>query len=633
MTAAIGREFGIQDAARDAAQAGSDRFQTGTPEPGRVMAASGVISVDRPGLSRSAGTARIRPGPAPSSALRRTAGAADLAPVGLSVTPEPLFLHRRERNDHGDHSDHRDHRDHRPDIANQPIRRLHDPVVTPVNNPQAIAYITTQTRTLVDGLKNAVVAHEMTTDDDTVTAFAVEAVRAGAVPRRDNTDQNVAAATALLQQTLQGHPPNPPQPEAVLALAIRALNYAEHEAATSAALANDVQDVLIGTEFSFGDQREVGDEKSSRHLKIDPPRAKPNETAEEKETRLRKYDAPRTHATSVIAEWAAAARGAADKIPGTPRITVANYAGKGGFPAKKITYRFENAQPAWEWFWVADIDEACYETQTKPTSVKDLDKPEIKAIISSHIFGCAKTVKLRMQHKGEGLTPDPTVTGGGGHLSFDVGTAFSGAGGAVSAELVMGTLETLQQKADMLSTQFRKDDRGNAMQQPNDRGDAMENIPSDVKNAPSLSGQAFNRGKVAQVQGLAIPDDTRPLDYYSQLIKAKTQAVLRGAPVDLANIQQALVKLNRLLTNTATQPGEEKTHLEEDANISHYQAINIEHLHDVDPTKQRIEVRDIPAQTDHAKLMRDLKALTAILEEAKEVVRLEQQARLLGAST
>jgi hypothetical protein len=621
VTAATSRVIHGDRVGKDVATAPADHtLEALAPAEGRIIAAAGIIARGGPSSMARAIPDDGPSGPAEAwSVLRRNRfeSAADgSADPGI---PSALFLHRRGRQGRADTA----------------IRRMHDPTITPAKNASALAYITNHARALIDGLINAVEAHDYTTNDNTTADYAVDAVKAGAPPA-DATVPNLAAAKTLLQQTLAGNAPAAPQPDAILGLVIRALNYAEHEAATQLALARDVKDVLIGTEFSFGDQRPRTDEKSSSHLRTEVPEAGANEDDKEKAERLRKYNTPRTHATDVIAEWAKAARTSADKIPGNPTVTVANEQGKAGFPgAKKISYRWDNARPPWEWYWVADIDEACYETQTKPTSVRDLDKPEIKAIISTHIFGCAGAVKLAMQPKAEGLKPDPTVTGGGGHISFDVTTAFSGAGGAVSAELVMGTLELLQQKADSLSAAFRKDEKGKALQQPRDNNlPGTEDVPADVKNAPSLAMQAFDANKVAtKTPGLTMKQGTKPMGYYSQLIKSKTTSALRGAPVDLANIQAALTKLNTLLTNTMTQPGAEKSHLEDDDSISHYQAINIEHLHDPTADKRRIEIRDIPAQTDHAKLMRDLKELTAVLSEAKDIIRLEQRSRLYGAAT
>jgi hypothetical protein len=92
-----------------------------------------------------------------------------------------------------------------------------------------------------------------------------------------------------------------------------------------------------------------------------------------------------------------------------------------------------------------------------------------------------------------------------------VSTAFA-VGGAVSVELVLTTLEHLQKQADHLSAQFRKDAKGNPLQQPTLDEKDVEDVPPDVKNAPSLAMQQFSETKVKpkRAQGVKLDEGTKP---------------------------------------------------------------------------------------------------------------------------
>ena len=85
---------------------------------------------------------------------------------------------------------------------------------------------------------------------------------------------------------------------------------------------------------------------------------------------------------------------------------------------------------------------------------------------------------------------------------------------------------------------------------------------------------------------------------------------------------------NEKLTNPLVTDLKRKANLEAKGDISHYQAVNIEHMDEADADKRRIELRDIPAQTSHTKLMKDLATIQRALEATKERVKQDQTQRL-----
>ena len=85
---------------------------------------------------------------------------------------------------------------------------------------------------------------------------------------------------------------------------------------------------------------------------------------------------------------------------------------------------------------------------------------------------------------------------------------------------------------------------------------------------------------------------------------------------------------NEKLTNPLVTDLKRKANLEAKGDISHYQAVNIEHMDEAEADKRRIELRDIPAQTSHAKLMKDLATIQLALGATKDRVRQDQSQRL-----
>ena len=238
---------------------------------------------------------------------------------------------------------------------------------------------------------------------------------------------------------------------AIVALAVRVLNHMEQETATRAVTTAGAGATLIGTEFSFSDGREHTVEKASINLRLLDPR--------DRKTSAQK--APHTEAEQRIYRWTDWIKKPQQraKIPGNPIIDVAvraqddaSWKPKAEY-ARKVTYTFAQTPTtaAWTWHWVADIDEGCFETQTRPTSIDDVkNNAAIKAIITEHIFGGAHN---------EGLHADPEATGGGGHIWLDVTTGF-GHGAVVSFETLLETLSHLQANALDLQRRFNAPEQG-----------------------------------------------------------------------------------------------------------------------------------------------------------------------------
>ena len=500
------------------------------------------------------------------------------------------------------------------------IRRFHDPAVNPGNLVPAQDYVRDNSTAMIDGLVQMI----QSVGGQKTAAEAITIALTSAQPANAN---EAAEANLMLTQAHGGIAINPVPAVGAVALAVRALNYAEREVTTRGALKQDIRKVKIGTEFSFGDGRAASDEEASINIRVGMPAAPENESQKAKLAREAAYNRPRTRATQHILEWANAAVTGAKAIPGTPTVGVSNHRGKADF-AKKITYTFTQPKE-WTWYWVADIDEGCYETQTMPTAIGDFAEPAIRAIITEHIFNGAAQVKLveatgsgkkkkdeAEQPVQQGLRPDPTSSGGGGHLSFDVGTAFGDANGVVSLELLATTLRELQGNADDLAREFRKDTKGRPLRQRNANNTGDEPVPLDSANAPSLA-----------TQGVRDHPTHDAMKKYTTLVGRINTAALRGDAVRLSGIHRGLVAFNQTLTNPEVTDVDRKAHVEDPANISHYQAINTEHLAD-EGGGARIEVRDVPAQTDYAKFLQDLDVLTKALNGARKIVSDAQMVRV-----
>lgn len=506
------------------------------------------------------------------------------------------------------------------------IRRIYDPAAVPGAANDALVYLEQHAPVLVPQFANAMTVIR-------TTAVTVPQAIARAIENSGATvAARVNAAKRMLNRAASNVPLSRTETAADITVAVRALNYLERELNTTGALSTTVQTIKIGTEFSFGDRLPRSNEEASINIRLAAEAEPKNEDQEAKKTRLAAFEKPRTRARDRIIAWTDSL--AAIPISGSPTLRVQPHKGKADF-AKKIEYTFDKPTP-WTWYWVADIDEGCYETQTMPTSIGDLGSQSVREIIEKHIFGAAAAVKLKKdeplgkkQKKGSekggsvpttsgpvGLHPDESSGGGGGHISFDVGTSFADTHGSTSLELLLTTLAHLQSDADILAKGFRRDKQSKPLMQKREDGRGDEQVPLDTTNAPSLANQ--------ELKG----STENPLDEYLTEVQSIKASVLTGGADTIESIQKKLVTFNQRLTNPQIAEGERKQHVEDPQNISHYQAINIEHLADEKTDSRRIEIRDVPAQTGYDKLLRDLDVLKKALEKARDEVRSAQVKRL-----
>lgn len=563
----------------------------------------------------------------PLAALRR---AADSAPVSHGA-PEPLPSERLAllRRRGGAAS-----RGPGAVATGARIRRLFDAATNLTTSPEmdeACAYITAHGAALRAQFATLMVEKAQEPGEDPTSPkwrgkSIQRAIDATADPQADTRLKK--AVQALLNRAEPGKAVPPPDRRnpVVVRWGLRALNYMEREITTAAALKRPLDEIKLGTEFTFGDGLPGDKPAASRNLQITAPEAPRGEAPSARKTREDAFNAPRTAAQKCIEAWTAAAA-TTGGITGNPTIVVSDWHGKATF-AKRVTYTFRN--PDWSWHWTADIDQACYETQTAPTTIASLrGQGAIRQIIDQHIFGLARQVRLvnlPKPKKGSeaepvpvGLHPDQSSRGGGGHLTFDVDTAFGDDNGRVSADLVLTTLLELQENAESLADRFRRGtDRRPLVQTTKVGGTDTEPVPHDTTNAPSLALQNFkNPG----------PDQSTPLEEYSELVNRLRDDVLKGNATDLVHIHGRLRDFNRTLTNPTVTDTATKEHTEHPDNISHYQAINVERLHE-GAGNRRIEVRDLPAQLNTAKLSQDIDALLERLEAARATVRAAQLKRL-----
>ncbi len=113
--------------------------------------------------------------------------------------------------------------------------------------------------------------------------------------------------------------------------------------------------------------------------------------------------------------------------------------------------------------------------------------------------------------------------------------------------------------------------------------------------------------------------------HYRGLIDKLLGEVKKGELASVYPLTERLIDFNKLLTNPNPDiPEEQREHLEDPAHISHYQAVNVEHL-----KEGRLELRDIPAQASFATLEKDLKVVMKAITAARQlVVKSNQEIRL-----
>jgi hypothetical protein len=223
-----------------------------------------------------------------------------------------------------------------------------------------------------------------------------------------------------------------------------------------------------------------------------------------------------------------------------------------------------------QWWWNADIDYGCIETQADPATRRTVggeggnDSEAINSIINTHIFSAASAL---------GVNPHAEV--GGGHLSLDRTTTFGDNARWLRNFLVLYANQPNKWKAEDV----------------------------DAFNAPMIT-------ELTTAGRRAFRDTIREFDV----------AWGGNNPWTIDTL------INKLTTNVfkASHFTEPETEAEEKANPkrkgqpAHYQATNVEHVTDLDVTKQRLEMRRFNAQTSLEDLLNNMDALASLAAASRK---------------
>lgn len=236
-----------------------------------------------------------------------------------------------------------------------------------------------------------------------------------------------------------------------------------------------------------------------------------------------------------------------------------------GMAAHKFT--FENG-----WWYIVSRDDGCIELQTQPMTQTEGYRDRITQAALELIFEIAASDKLTLTHteanrargwQDQRLRTDPLI--GGGHLSMDRATTFGNHARAFRNYLVLYV----------------------------NNHNFWKGFDDDEVNAPMVTElpRAFRREFVAIIGEFdaAYTDPNQPDWTIDQLATA---------------IQARVYKYAR----QSNQIGSDE----------HYQAINLEHLNDPTPAKQRMEMRRFRAQTDFNDFMAQIGQLMGLRDEARD---------------
>jgi hypothetical protein len=228
------------------------------------------------------------------------------------------------------------------------------------------------------------------------------------------------------------------------------------------------------------------------------------------------------------------------------------------------------------------MDDACLETQTKPSTADELSKGPISTILNRHVFEISQTLSLEV---------DSTVRGGSGHISVDSQTAFGG-----SATLFLAFYQALQEN----STAWAEFFHGDNVKDQYDRLNSPWLRDLDPKKADRSAKTGF-----AQLMKL-----------YPEWI-----ASARGGAM---SIEDAVTKMNTLvfsLTNSEWNKEDQSRVKNLTSNPVHYQAVNFEHMTEPEQADRRLELRDVPAQKDLNTLKVQLARIVEFIEMSRASVR------------
>ncbi|MBL9003681.1 MAG: DUF4157 domain-containing protein [Myxococcales bacterium] len=357
---------------------------------------------------------------------------------------------------------------------------------------------------------------------------------------------------------------------------IRVLN--QMEEATMRAQVVSVENIKFGTEFTFTDEhkqktnnKKYEDNRLIAKLRLNEVIANKDESKDDPQ---KPYQ---DEANRLLKAWKSDVN--LCQIPNL-NVNITDVVGKdqsGNINAARFEYHRNsnnsnnaNSNPL-VWYWILDLDDGCFETQTMPSSITELSQPEQKDIIEKHIFGVAQKL---------GLKPDPKI--GGGHISVDVASSVGG-----SPVMLIDLLHTLETGYNEWQGFFKDQDR---------------------QNAPWMIEQNTNEADTAQM-------------YLGALAEIK-EGVEKGN-LDMKMMVDELSKFIKQVKN----PEVEKLKKSQNRNIRdaaqhladepvHNQAVNIEHV--TDPGGQaRIELRRISAQNSYQELMKQLDFISKLIEESR----------------
>ncbi|MFF5720099.1 DUF4157 domain-containing protein [Streptomyces buecherae] len=369
--------------------------------------------------------------------------------------------------------------------------------------------------------------------------------------------KDVKAVTEPMAAAYKGEEVDADTSPAVINHLVRILNLMEQRVETSRKTKQNTETVRFGTEFTFTNTQ-------LRSLRVPNP--------DETETEKNKHAKTREYAYGLINQWAA-------KVKAANGLTVKQVSPVEGAKSPKavrFTYSKDNAVV---WHWTLDVDDACLETQTMPSTRGDLDNSEVARIIDNDIFGASKSLKLEN---------DVTKNGGSGHISVDVGTAFGG-----SVKLFLRTIEALQKKADVWVKSFHEN--------------TSEGY--DQVNSPWLSDLTFKPGRAE--------GDESPLQGLQTLVRILIQEAEEGK-LDIAQATRRLQEFNNRLDNPAIEANDpRRAHILSE--MSHYQATNVEHA-GAPGAAARLELRDVPAQTGRERLKKDLDYIKQMVQNVRTQV-------------
>ena len=365
--------------------------------------------------------------------------------------------------------------------------------------------------------------------------------------------------------------PAPDVDAQVLAELVRYTNLLEEQNRTEKAARSDIGATKFGTEFTFTDPVLQGLTTTSgkKPKKIPSLRmVNAKETATEREDQAEVS----RHAGKIMRDWETLVMKHPIKgVPTPPRTSIPPGAKAG--PGNGIQFNYQKDKTTW--YWILDIDNACLETQTMPTTLAGIDQDWVSQVIDQHIFALAAAA---------GVVPDTTVSGGSGHISVDMETAFGG-----SVTLFAQTLEALQHNVGAWDRDFHRT--------------AQEGY--DKKNSPWLKDLTIKESHANSLEG------------YGKVIKDILDEAAAGR-LDMAGATGRLVDFNTSLENALLVNGS-KDDREMLSEMGHNQAVNIEHVAEGDG-RARLELRDIPAQTGLRRLQEDLKAIQALLQAARRTI-------------